>query len=122
YRALATGRAARVASPLFIPSVGVARYFSQRGYALLACPLLYPGQQIRAAVAADGANGLPVRVNLYLQVYGENDAVTLVRGPEVEMAPGGRELFEWRVPDCGGLPIASVGIEARSESHANGTL
>src|SRR5690606_10155991 len=74
YRALATGRAARVASPLFIPSVEVARYFSQRGYALLASPLLYPGQQIRAAVAADGANGLPVRVNLYLQVYGENDA------------------------------------------------
>ncbi|MCC6457083.1 MAG: ADP-ribosylglycohydrolase family protein [Caldilineaceae bacterium] len=122
YRALAPGRAARAATPLFTPSVEVARYFSQRGYALLASPLLYPGQRVRAAVTADGTNVLPVRANLYLQVYGENDALTLVRGPEADLTPGSRELFEWTVPDSGGLPIASVGIEARSDTHANGTL
>jgi hypothetical protein len=99
----------------------VARYFSQRGYALLASPMLYPGQTVRAAVTAAASNGLPVLANLYLQVYGENDALTLVRGPEVTLAPGVRHEFEWTLPDSG-LPIATVGIEARSDTQANGTL
>jgi hypothetical protein len=122
YRALAPGRAARVATPTFTPSVEVARYFSQRGYALLASPQLYPGQRVLAAVEADGDNTLPVRANLYLQVYGANDALTLVRGPEVMLLPGSRQLFEWTLPDSDGFPIAFVGVEARSDSHTNGTL
>jgi ADP-ribosylglycohydrolase len=122
YRALAPGRAARVATPTFTPSAEVARYFSQRGYALLASPQLYPGQTVSAAVEADAANALPVRTNLYLQVYGANDALTIVRGPEVELAPGSRQVFEWTLPDTSGFPIAVVGVEARSETHASGTL
>jgi hypothetical protein len=102
--------------------VEVARYFSQRGYALLASPQLYPGQTVRAAVEADVANPLPVRANLYLQVYAENDALTLVRGPEVSLAAGNRHEFEWTLPDSGGCPIAFVGVEARSDTHTNGTL
>jgi hypothetical protein len=111
-----------VATPTFTPSVEVARYFSQRGYALLASPQLYPGQTVLAAVEADGSNTSPVRANLYLQVYGANDALTLVRGPEVMLVPGSRQLFEWKLPDSDGLPIAFVGVEARSDSHASGTL
>jgi ADP-ribosylglycohydrolase len=122
YHAIALGRAARVATPVFIPSVEVARYFSQRGYALLASPKLYAGQTVRAAVQADAANSLPVRANLYLQIYGANDALMLVRGPEVVLAPGGVQFLEWRVPDSGGMPIAAVGVEARSDTHASGTL
>jgi hypothetical protein len=102
--------------------VEVARYFSQRGYALLASPQLYPGQTVRAAVEADATNGLPVRANLYLQVYGADDALALVRGPEVALSPGRRHEFEWSVPDSGGFPIAFVGVEARSDTHAGGTL
>jgi len=122
YRALALGRAARVGTPTFTPSVEVARYFSQRGYALLASPKLYPGQTVRAVVEADAANSLPVRVNLYLQVYGANDALTLVRGPEVMVEAGRRQLLEWKVPDKEGLPVAVAGVEARSDTHATGTL
>lgn len=121
YRGLAVGRTARVATPTFTPSVEVAQYFSQRGYALLASPKLYAGQTVRAVVEADKANAQPVRANLYLQVYGANDALTLVRGPEVMLAPGRRENFAWTLPDSG-LPIAAVGIEARSDTQANGTL
>lgn len=122
FRALAPGRAARVATPTFTPSVEVARYFSQRGYALLASPKLYAGQTVRAAVEADAKNALPVLTNLYLQVYGANDALVLVRGPEVMLAPGSRHEFQWKLPDNGGLPIATVGVEARSDRQANGML
>jgi ADP-ribosylglycohydrolase len=122
YRALAPGRAARVATPTFTPSVEVARYFSQRGYALLAAPTLYPGQTIRALVAADAADALPVDVNLYLQVYGSGDALVLVRGPQVTLAPGSSHEFDWTLPEMGGLPIAAVGVEARSDTQASGTL
>jgi hypothetical protein len=126
YRGLAAGRAGRVATPTFTPSVDVARYFSQRGYALLASPMLYPGQTIRAAIAAEAAHKSPVetnvRVNLYVQTYGAQDALVLVRGPEVTLSPGSRHEFVWTLPDMGGLPIAAVGVEARSEHHANGTL
>ncbi|HXF60225.1 MAG TPA: ADP-ribosylglycohydrolase family protein [Caldilineaceae bacterium] len=122
YRALAPGRAARVATPVFIPSVEIARYFSQRGYALLASPQLSPGQTVRAALEVDAANSKPVRGNLYVQVYGANDALALVRGPEVELAPGAHYQLEWTLPDTGAAPIAFVGVEARSDSHADGTL
>ena len=122
YHALATGRAVRVATPVFTPSVEVARYFTQRGYALLAAPLLYPGQIVRASVATDAANDAPVVVNLYVQVYGEKDVLVLVRGPEATLLPGSREFFEWTLPDTGGMPIAAVGVEARCDRHTNGTL
>lgn len=122
YRALATGRAARVATPVFTPSVEVARYFSQRGYALHASPLLYSGQTVRALVATDAVNDAPVVVNLYVQVYGENDVLTLVRGPEATLTSGHNELFEWTLPNTDGMPIAAVGVEARSGTHTNGTL
>jgi hypothetical protein len=84
--------------------------------------MLYPGQRVCAPVEADAGNELPVRANLYLQVYGANDVLTLVRGPEVTLAAGQRHLFEWTLPDNDGMPIASVGIEARSDTQANGTL
>ena len=122
YRALALGRAARVSTPVFTPSVEVARYFSQRGYALLASPQLYAGQKVRAVVEADAANALPVLTNLYLKVYGANDVLTLVRGPEEMLAAGSRHVFEWTLPDTEGYPIAVIGVEARSDSQASGTL
>jgi hypothetical protein len=111
-----------VATPVFIPSVEVARYFAQRGYALLASPMLYPGQTVTARVCADETNRQPVLVNLYVQLYGEGDALQLMRGPEQTLAPGSSTQMRWTLPDMGGLPIAFVGIEARSHVHANGTI
>jgi ADP-ribosylglycohydrolase len=122
YRGVAPGRAARVATPVFIPSLEVARYFSQRGYALFASPQLYSGQRVRAALEADAANAQPVQVNLYVQVYGPDDALVLVRGPVVELAPRARQELAWTLPDTGGSPIATVGVEARHEQRADGTL
>jgi hypothetical protein len=122
HRALAPGRAARVGTPTFTPSAEIARYFSQRGYALFASPKLYAGQTLRAVVEADSNNSLPLRVNLYVQMYGVNDALTLVRGPEVVVEAGQRQSLAWKLTDHDGLPVAVVGVEARSDTHANGTL
>lgn len=122
YHALAPGRAARVGTPIFTPSVEIARYFNQRGYALHASPQLYAGQTVRTSLAADAGNSSAVTVNLYVQIYGENDELVLVRGPEVTLAPNSRHDFTWTLPDSGGLPVALVGVEARSESQAHGTL
>lgn len=122
YRALAAGRAARASTPTFTPSVEVARYFVQRGYALHASPALYAGQTVRAAIEAEAGNSLPVRVNLYVQVYGRQDALQLLRGPEVMIEPGATHEFEWLLPDTEGMPIASVGVEARSDVQASGTF
>lgn len=122
YRGLAPGRAARVATPVFTPSAEVANYFSRRGYALLASPRLYPGQTVRAALEMDAANAQTVRGNLYVQVYGAGDALELVRGPEVELAPGAQQELIWTLPDTQGAPVALVGIEVRHDRRGDGTL
>jgi hypothetical protein len=61
-------------------------------YELQACPTLYPGQTLRAAVS-----GAPAR--LLVRVAGG----PTLRGPE--------GALEWRVPDTGGRPIAEVGVQ-----------
>lgn len=111
YRGLAPGRSARVATPTFIPSRQIADYFLKRGYALFACPTLYTGQTVRAAIAADTQNASPVCAALYFAVYNANDELVLQRGPQVELAPGQEQLLAWQVPGTGGSPIAAVGVE-----------
>jgi hypothetical protein len=86
-------------TPTFIPEEAIA----MPGYALLASPTLYAGQEIVARVRG-GAR-------LVLKVYGAGDALVAVDGPETE---GDAEL-RWRVPDTGGAPIAEVGIAATGE-------
>jgi hypothetical protein len=56
-----------------------------------------------------------------VQVYGENDALVRLRGPEVILSPGQHHEFTWTLPDSG-LPIAAVGVEARSSVQSSGTL
>jgi hypothetical protein len=120
YHGLVTGRAARVATPTFIPTEDTAVYFEKRGYRLISSPTLYSGQTIEAGVQADGQN--PVQVNLYMRVFGADDNLTTLRGPQIEAAPGRAHVLRWQAPDTGGAPIAEVGVEISSEQRADGTL
>ena len=122
YAGVATGRAARVATATFIPSEELAGYFEKRGYELIASPTLYSGQSVRAVVIAEESDLQAVNCNLFIKVYGPNDTLELVRGPEAMLTPGTVHEFSWRIPDTAGAPIAEVGVEIRSEKRANGTV
>ncbi len=118
YRHLARGRTARVATATFTPPEAI----NMLGYTLLASPTLYPGQTVRAGVAADGDNGTPVTCRLYIRVYGADDKLVRMYGPAVVLEPGADHAFEWRVGDTEGAPIAEVGVEISSERRADGSI
>jgi hypothetical protein len=92
------------------------------GYELIASPTLYPGQTVTAGLSADLANASPVRVQLMIRVYGENDHLMTVYGPEAHLQPGAYHPFTWQIPATGGMPIASIGLELRSEQRADGCI
>lgn len=118
YRHVATGRVARTATPTFIPPEAV----SMGGYALIASPTLYPGQTVRARVAADSANAAPITCRLYIQTYGAEDALVRVYGHETTLTPGADHTFTWPIDDHGGDPIAQIGVELRAAQRADGTV
>ncbi len=86
-----------------------------RGYTLVASPTLFPGQTLRAGLAADEGNGPAVTCRLITRSYGADDALTTATGPEATLPPGGRRELTWRVPDTDGQPIAQVGIEVAGD-------
>jgi ADP-ribosylglycohydrolase len=117
YRHIAPGRVARVTTPTFIPPEAT----DMADYALLASPNLYPGQELRARVIANG-NNEAVACRLFVRTYDANDELVTSHGPEAVLRSGSDHEFEWRVGDMGGQPIAQVGLEIGSDSVANGTV
>jgi hypothetical protein len=97
---------AAATTPTFTPP----EVLAMRTYDLLASPLLYPGQVLRARVQADPSNAGPVSVYLRLRVYDHEDRLADVDGPAEALAPGQSLDLMWRIPDQGGQPIAEVGL------------
>ena len=118
YHHVSTSQPARVATDTFIPVEAI----DMPGYELLASPTLYPGQTVRASVAADEGNEIPITCRLYIRAYGADDKLVRTHGPEAVLEPGGGHEFEWRIGDMGGAPIAEIGIEISSQQRANGTV
>lgn len=96
----------RVGTPVFTPSKEIARYFDDRGYALLASPRIFPGQLLEGVV---GAVGVLQTVSLYLACYGENDEPLIVDSEPVEIPSGERMTLSMVVPDLPG-PIYEIGV------------
>ena len=122
FTGLAAGRTARAATPTFIPSLKIARYFERRGYQLLASPTLYPGQTIMARVSADTSNSQNVSLRVYARHYNDSDELDRIGSEPVELAAGSSETIAWRVPDTSGRPIAYVGIEITGSQGVSGTV
>ncbi|MDE2859761.1 MAG: ADP-ribosylglycohydrolase family protein [Chloroflexota bacterium] len=122
FHQLAKGRIARAATLTFIPSKEIADYFDERGYRLLASPTLYPGQEVRAGLAAGASNAEPVSLRLYARHYNEDDALEIIGGESVQLAPGAEVKLSWRVPETGNQPLATVGIEIAGEDGASGVV
>ena len=118
YGHLAPGCPARVSTPTFIPPEAI----EMPDYRLLASPTLHPGQDVRARVAADDDNGAAVTCRLFVSVYGADDALRVLHGPEAVLERGSAHVFEWRVGDAGGQPIARVGVELAADDAAGGSV
>ena len=119
---LAPGRAARVATPTFIPSKEIATYFDNRGYALLASPTLYNGQTVRAGLMADEHNEQGLTAVLYVDIYGTEDEILTVRSAKAVLEPGDYQELKWDLTLSHYGPIANVGLEITSKPAADGTL
>ena len=119
YRNLAPGRCGRVAKETFRPP-DTSR---MRTYVLTACPTLYPGQTVRAGVAADEQNELPVSCRLYIRVFGAEDELVRVYGPEAILEPGAYQEFRWTIADTDSAPIGEIGLELNAaQATTSGTV
>jgi len=106
YTALAPGREAAVTTPMFSPPEVV----SMRTYDLMATPLLYPGQVLKARVVAPDSNTGAVEARLRLRVYDDHDRLRDIDGDALRLEPGADGVLAWRVPDLGGQPIGEAGV------------
>lgn len=104
---LAPGRAVRVATDTFVTPQSL----KMGGYGLVASPTLYSGQTVAASVSAPALSG-PVSVCLYVQVFGKDNALAILRGPAVTLAPQTSAELTFTIPDTTGQPIAQIGLEA----------
>ena len=111
FNALADGETARATTGTFVESRDTARYFERRGYGLMASPTLNPGQTVEASVALRADAEDTVRTALCIRVYDDADELVTLRGPTTDLEPGAAAELAWRVPDTGGHPIASVGLQ-----------
>ena len=120
FEGLEPGQLVRAATPTFLPPN--VPLDPPRGspwkYRLLASPSLYPGQVVRALLEADCA----VRCRLYICVYGTEDELERVYGPEVELRHSAPRDLEWRVPDTLGRPVAEVGLEITAANRTDGSV
>ena len=118
YTHVAPGRSARIAAATFIAPADLA----MPGYALYACPILYPGQTVRAAVESCPKASGPVNCRLYYHAYGPTDELVRTDGPGVLLEPGQKGQFEWKLPGTTGGPIQNIGLEISAATHADGRL
>lgn len=108
----------QVLTPTFVPPEAI----DMPGYGFQASPTLYPGQDVRARVAAHRGNGGPVEARLVIQHYGANDDVQTLTGAPEAIAPGKDALLAWRLPELGGSPICAVGISVEPAEAGAGAI
>jgi len=121
YSHSAQGKVTRAFTPTFIPP----ETLTMSGYALIASPTLYAGQQVRAHIeAASGNSQTPdtITCRLFIRVYNGEDNLSTLYGPDEALAPGNNALLAWRIPDTASQPIAQIGIEVATQEPTEGTL
>lgn len=106
YDALGPSQVAAVTTPTFAPR----EVLKMRTYELMATPLVYSGQVLKARIKAPEDNRGAVDVRLRIRVYDGKDELSDIDGPAASLAPGQETVLEWRLPDTEGQPIGAVGI------------
>ena len=113
------GHGGVVTTPVFAPR----EVLVMRTYELMASPLVYPGQKVRARLIAPEENIGVIDARLCVRVYDGADALRQVDGPAGRLEPGVERVFDWVLPDFDGQPIGEIGIAFSTEGNsAHGRL
>ncbi len=117
--AMGPGQEAAVVTPTFTaPDV-----LKMRTYDLMATPLVYPGQTVKARIIAGADNVGKVAARVRVSVYDADDKLRSVDSDPIALNPGQQQLLEWRLPEFDGQPIAEVGIVlTAADRKAAGTV
>lgn len=106
YEALGPAQNAVVTTATFSPR----EMLDMRTYDLMATPLVYSGQIVKARIKGDTHNRGTVEARLRIRVYDERDQLRDIDANPVAIDPGSEAILEWTLPDTGGQPIAELGI------------
>ena len=97
-----------------------------RNYDLMASPLVYPGQELRAELHAAESNTAGPTVRLRVKAYNEHDDLVTMDGPPILLKPGQQEVLEWTIPDSlQNWPIQQIGLAisaAKGSPALDGTV
>ena len=110
-----------VLTPTFTPP----EIKKMKTYELMASPLIYPGQTVKASLRASNDSTATVQICFRLKVYGKNDElVTVDSKSSIDLTPGSEEILEWTIPDdmdC--QPIQQLGLALSVQSgYFDGTV
>ncbi|KAK4501624.1 hypothetical protein PRZ48_007433 [Zasmidium cellare] len=83
----------------------------KKTYDLMAAPLIYPGQVLKAVVRSDTSTNVSVSVQLRLKHYSVQDVLATLDGPSAVLAPGQEQTISWKIPDVlDSQPIQNIGV------------
>jgi ADP-ribosylglycohydrolase len=94
-------------------------------YDLMASPLLYPGQTIKALLRASQDSTTSIQVRIRFNVYGKDDEfVTIDSNTFTELVPGAEQVLQYTIEDnMDHQPIQQVGVSLLVPfGHFTGTV
>ena len=119
FTAIGPGQQAAALTPTFTPP----DVLKMRTYDLMATPLVYPGQTVKARVVALSGNSGEVAVRIRLSVYDSQDKLRPVDSEAVKLRPGEQQIITWRIPQMDGQPVAEIGLAVSATGlRADGTV
>lgn len=93
-------------------------------YPLMASPLIYPGQTVRAKLHLPAQSSSSIQAALRLKVYASGEELVTKDSDPIELHPGQENNIEWTIPDdLDSQPIQAIGIALRAkEAHFTGKI
>jgi hypothetical protein len=110
-----------VLTPTFTPP----EIKKMKTYDLMASPLLYPGQTLKALLRTSKDSTASIQVRFRFKAYGKDDElVTIDSKTFIELAPGAEQVLEYTIADnMDHQPIQQIGVSLLVPSgHFTGTV
>ncbi|KAK4073253.1 uncharacterized protein Triagg1_5533 [Trichoderma aggressivum f. europaeum] len=103
-----TSGAVEVMTPTFTP-LDILQV--DRNYEIMASPLVYPGQRVKAELHAADNNTAISTMCVRIKAYDENDTLKTVDSRPIKIKPGQHDSLEWIIPESlQNWPIQQIGI------------